>query len=108
MRWTSWKQQGKPQNIEVTFKKAQAVERVSVYWYDDNGGVQRPKSWSIEYLANGEWHEYKPYITDQFGTALDQFNVVHSAEAIVAEALRINMTPKDNNTAVGILELIIE
>lgn len=108
MRWTSWKQQGKPQNIEVTFKKAQAVERVSVYWYDDNGGVQRPKSWSIEYLANGEWHEYKPYITDQFGTALDQFNVVHSAEAIVAEALRINMTPKDNNTAIGILELIIE
>ncbi len=108
MRWTSWKQQGKPQNIEILFKKAQPVERVSVYWYDDNGGVQRPKSWNIDYFAGGEWHEYKPYITDQFGTALDQFNMVHPAEAVVAEALRINMIPKDKDTAIGILELTIE
>jgi hypothetical protein len=108
MRWTSWKQQGKPQNIEILFKKAQPVERVSVYWYDDNGGVQIPKSWNIDYFAGGEWHEYKPYITDQFGTALDQFNMVHPAEAVVAEALRINMIPKDKDTAIGILELTIE
>ncbi len=108
MRWTSWKEQGKPQNIDIQFKKAQTVERVSVYWYDDNGGVQAPKSWNIEYFADGGWHEYKPYITDQFGTALDQFNVVHPLEPVVAEALRINMTPKDKDTAVGILELTIE
>ncbi|MBQ3247165.1 MAG: glycoside hydrolase family 127 protein [Alistipes sp.] len=108
LRWTSWRQQGKDQHIEITFKKAQPVECVSVYWYDDKGGVQLPKEWSIDYLANGEWHEYKPYITDHFGTALDQFNMVHPAEPIVAEALRLNMTPKDKDTAVGILELTIE
>ena len=108
MRWTSWRQQGKDQHIEITFKKAQPIECVSVYWYDDKGGVQLPKEWSIDYLANGEWHEYKPYITDHFGTALDQFNMVHPAEPIVAEALRLNMTPKDKDTAVGILELTIE
>ncbi len=108
MRWTSWKEQGKPQNIEIQFKKAQPVERVSVYWYDDNDGVQAPKSWSIDYFANGEWREYKPYLTDQFGTALDQFNIVHPLEPVVADALRINMIPKDKDTAVGILELTIE
>lgn len=108
MRWTSWRQQGKEQTIEVTFKQAQPVECVSVYWYDDRGGVQLPKEWSIDYFADGEWREYKPYITDHFGTALDQFNAVHPAEPVVAEALRVNMMPKDENTAIGILELTIE
>lgn len=107
-RWTSWRQQGKEQNIEITFKKAQPVECVSVYWYDDNNGVQIPKTWSIDYFADGEWHEFKPYITDHFATALDQFNMVHPDEPITAEALRLNMTPKDKDTAVGILELTIE
>jgi hypothetical protein len=34
--------------------------------------------------------------------------MVHPAEAVVAEALRINMIPKDKDTAIGILELTIE
>ncbi len=108
MRWTSWRQQGNPQNIEIIFKKAQPVECVSVYWYDDNSGVRVPAEWSIDYLANGEWHEFVPYITDHFGTAIDQFNMVHPSESITAEALRLNMTPQNKNVAVGILELIIE
>ncbi len=108
MRWSSWRQQGQSQTIEILFKKAQPVECVSVYWYDDNGGVQLPKEWSIDYFANGEWHEYKPYITDHFGTARDQFNMVHPAEPVTAEALRVNMTPKSKDTAVGILEITIE
>ena len=107
IRWTSWSERGKAQNIEITFKKAQPIESVSIYWYDDNGGVQVPKEWGMEYLADGAWHEFKPYITDQFGTAKDQFNMVHPAEPVTAEALRVNMTPKADAT-VGILELEIE
>ena len=108
LRWTSWKQQGKPQNIEIIFKKAQSIECVSVYWYDDDRGVKVPKEWSMEYLSNGEWHEFKPYITDNFGTSIDQFNMVHPSESVTAEALRINMTPLNKDVAVGILEIEIE
>ena len=107
MRWTSWDKVGEPQTIEVIFKKAQPIERVSVYWYDDQGGVQVPKEWSIDYFAGGEWHVYKPYITDQFGVDVDRYNVVHPAELVVAESLRLNITPK-KSAAVGILELTIE
>lgn len=107
IRWTSWPEVGKPQTIEVSFKKAQPIESVSIYWYDDKGGVQVPQQWGMEYLSGGEWHEFIPYITDNFGTAIDQFNMVHPAEAIEAEALRINMTPK-REAAVGILEMFIE
>ena len=108
LRWTSWKQQGKPQNIEIIFKKAQPIECVSVYWYDDDRGVKVPKEWSMEYLSNGKWHEFKPYITDNFGTTIDQFNMVHPSESVTAEALRINMTPLNKDVAVGILEIEIE
>lgn len=108
LRWTSWRQPGKTQHIDIALKKAQPVECVSVYWYDDGGDVQVPKEWSIDYLANGEWHEFQPYITDQFGTDKDKFNTVHPLEPVVAEALRINITPKSKDLAVGVLEITVE
>lgn len=106
-RWTAWPQVGKKQSVEVKLKKKQPIESVSVYWYDDKGGVQRPVEWNIDYFVDGEWHEFKPYVTDRFGVELDQFNMVHPAEPIEAEALRINMIPKAESS-IGILELLVE
>ena len=56
---------------------------------------------------DGKWQEFKPYITDRFGIELDQFNMVHPASAIEAEALRLHITPK-KESSVGILELTVE
>lgn len=106
-RWTAWPQVGKKQSVEVKLKKKQPVESVSVYWYDDKGGVQRPVEWNIDYFVDGKWHEFKPYVTDRFGVELDQFNMVHPAAPIEAEALRINMIPKAESS-IGILELLVE
>ena len=106
-RWTSWPQLGKKQQVEVILKKAQPIESVSVYWYDDKGGVQPPVEWNMEYRSEGKWHKYVPYITDSFGVALNQFNMVHPASAITADALRLNITPRKDSTA-GILELVVE
>ena len=107
LRWTSYRQEGKVQTIEIRLKKRQPIESISAYWFDDNRAVRRPKSWSAEYLLDGKWHEYKPYLTDQFGTAINQFNMVHPAEPIEAEALRLTITPQEGY-AVGILEVIVE
>lgn len=106
-RWTSWPEKGKKQQVEVVLKKAQPIESVSVYWYDDKGGVQPPVEWNMEYRSEGKWHKYTPYITDSFGVATNQFNMVHPASAITADALRLNITPKNDSTA-GILELTVE
>jgi hypothetical protein len=106
-RWTSWPQLGKKQQVEVILKKAQPIESVSVYWYDDKGGVQPPVEWNMEYRSEGKWYKYVPYITDSFGVALNQFNMVHPASAITADALRLNITPRKDSTA-GILELVVE
>ena len=107
LRWTSYRQQDVPQTIEIRLKKRQPIESVSVYWYDDNSKVRRPDIWSAEYLLNGEWREYRPYITDHFGIALNQFNMVHPAAPIEAEAIRLKVVPQ-RGCAIGILEVLVE
>ncbi|MBR5283316.1 MAG: glycoside hydrolase family 127 protein [Alistipes sp.] len=108
-RWTSWavSQLGKTQTLEVTFRKEQPVESVSIYWFDDHDGVYLPAEWSMEYKDGDEWKEFKPYITDRFGVEADQFNMVHPQGEVVTKALRITMVPQPNK-AVGVLELIVE
>ena len=108
-RWTSWAldQLGKTQTLEVTLRKEQKVESVSIYWFDDKDGVYLPASWSMEYKDGDEWKTFQPYVTDRFGIAPDQFNMVHPHGEVVTKALRITMVPQPNK-AVGILEMIIE
>ena len=106
-RWTSYPQFGKAQWVELELKKEQEVESVSVYWYDDKGGVQLPTEWSLEYRTGGEWKTWQLYNTDNYNLFADQYNMVHPAEPIKADAIRINATPKSDST-VGILEVVIE
>ena len=106
-RWTAWPKLGEKQSVELILKKKQPIESVSVYWYDDKGGVQQPVEWSMEYMVGGEWKPFKPYVTDCFGIELNQFNVVHPDAPIEAEALRLNITPK-KESSVGILEILVE
>ena len=108
-RWTSWatSQLGKTQTLEVTFRKEQPVESVSIYWFDDHDGVYLPAEWSMEYKDGDEWKTFQPYITDRFGVEPDQFNMVHPQGEVVTKALRITMVPQPNK-AVGVLEMVIE
>ncbi|MBQ8543609.1 MAG: glycoside hydrolase family 127 protein [Alistipes sp.] len=106
-RWTSYPQKGQKQWVELELKKEQEIESVSVYWYDDKGGVQLPTEWSLEYRTAGEWKTWVLYNTDNYNLFADQYNMVHPAEPIKADAIRINMTPKAD-AAVGILEVTVE
>ncbi len=106
-RWTSWLERGKAQWVELELKKTQPIESVSVYWYDDKGSVRIPESWNLEYRIGGEWKPWVLYNTDSYNLFADQYNMVHPAEPIKADAIRINMQPKENVT-VGILEVVIE
>jgi len=107
LRWTSWPQRGTAQQVEITLKKPQPVESFSVYWYDDKGGVQVPRAWHMEYRSGGAWHPFRLYNTDFYGVEPDQFNMVHPAEPIEADALRLHITPQKDAT-VGILEAYVE
>ena len=107
LRWTSYRQEGKVQTLEIRLKKRQPIESVSVYWFEDGRAIMRPESWRAEYLLDGKWYEYVPYITDSYGVLVDQFNMVHPDKPIEAEAIRLIVTPQPNK-AVGILEAVVE
>ena len=108
-RWTSWSenQLGKTQTLEVTLRKEQKVESVSIYWFDDQDGVYLPKEWSMEYKDGDEWKTFQPYVTDRFGVEGNQFNMVHPHGEVKTRTLRITMVPQPNK-AVGVLELVVE
>lgn len=105
-RWTSWPRLGESQKVEIWLKKPQPIESVAVYWYNDNGGVKLPASWSLDYYHNGKWIPMQLYTTDSYGRLPDQFNMVHPNSPITSEAIRINAVPV-KDASVGILEVEI-
>lgn len=106
-RWTSWPEKGVPQWLELKLDKAVPIQSISVYWYNDNGGVQLPASWTLEYNDNGRWTEFPLYVTDRYGTEQNQFNMVHPARNITTDGIRFLMNPR-KDAAVGILEAVVE
>lgn len=107
LRWTSWPKKGEKQSIELKLKHPVSLESLSVYWYDDAGDVQVPEAWNVEYLQDGAWHEFPVYVTDEYRMLKDQYNMIHPGRDIMPEALRINITPRQDASA-GILGIQLE
>lgn len=107
LRWTSWPRKGEKQSIELKLKHPVSLESLSVYWYDDAGDVQVPEAWNVEYLQDGAWHEFPVYVTDEYCMLKDQYNMIHPGRDIMPEALRINITPRQDASA-GILGIQLE
>jgi DUF1680 family protein len=104
-RWTSAGHPGEAQWVQLTFNKAQSVERFGVYWVSDrDNGVEVPAEWRLSYLKDGHWRPFDKYITDTFGTEADTYNVVHPASKLVCQGLKIEITPRPGK-CVGILDV---
>ena len=107
-RWTSWPEKGKQQWVEITLKEGMKIKSLGVYFYDDKGGVQVPKSWYMAVRHEGEWQRVDIYNTDQYSVLKDTYNTVHPAEDLKTDKLRIYMTPQHDQTCVGILSANLE
>jgi hypothetical protein len=104
-RWTSRGQEGKPQTMSASFHGPKKIRSIGVYWMDHyQHPVKFPKEWKIETLHGGQWKPFELYTTDRYDTRANQYNVVHPAAPLTCDAIRIHMTPRDQN-AMGILEM---
>ena len=104
-RWTSRGQEGKPQTVTGTFHGPKRIRSIGVFWMDHyQHPVKFPKEWKIETLHGGQWKPFELYTTDRYDTRANQYNVVHPAAPLTCDAIRIHMTPRDQN-AMGILEM---
>jgi uncharacterized protein len=107
-RWTSRGQEGKKQWVEGHFAETKMVQSVGVYWMDDHSStVKFPKEWSLEVKQDDKWVEFELYTTDKYDTRANQYNVVHPAAPLKCDAIRIHITPRDDQ-AVGILECQVQ
>ena len=104
--WTSRGFEGAPQTAEFIFTGPQVLDGFSVYWIDDARTTTAiPASWSLEYLQDGEWHPFHLYMTDHYGTQVDQYNLVHAAGgALTCDGLRVRMQPQPGKS-VGMAEV---
>jgi hypothetical protein len=66
-------------------------------------GVQLPVEWSLQVESEAGWQAFPLYVTDQYETEVDRFNVVHPAAPQPYGALRILLEPRPD-AAVGLLE----
>ncbi len=107
-RWTSRGQPGKDQWVIGRFREAKSIRSVGVYWMNRwQGDVKLPNDWSLEVEQDGTWKPFELYTTDKYDTRTNQFNVVHPAAPTKCDAIRINMTARED-TAVGILEVQVQ
>ncbi|CAD7694838.1 unnamed protein product [Ostreobium quekettii] len=106
-RWTSWPQRGEPQTLTFELSEPTNLRTVQVYWYDDHGGVQTPIRWELQVPGDDGWAPFPLYNTDHYAVAADQYNVVHPAEPLTVERLRLRVWPKPD-AAVGLLEVVVE
>lgn len=90
----------------IYFTGPQVLDGFSVYWIDDARTTTAiPASWSLEYLQDGEWHPFHLYMTDHYGTQVDQYNLVHAAGgALTCDGLRVRMQPQPGKS-VGMAEV---
>jgi hypothetical protein len=54
-RWTCYESPNSSDWLEVDFGKAETISRVELLIYDDGGGVQTPKSVTIEWFDGTRW-----------------------------------------------------
>lgn len=104
LRWTSWPRKGEPQWFEVTLKEVAPITTISLYWYEENGGVEVPAEWHIETKEEGQWVKLPLYLTDSYSSLKDSYNMVRPEKKLVTDTFRIVMTPPPSAT-VGILSI---
>ncbi len=87
--------------MQLDWTEPITTDRTEVYWYDDNGGVQTPGSWVLEYWDGSAWVEVPN--PSGYETEEDQYNVT-THDPVTTTAMRVTVQTAEGVTAVGALQ----
>jgi hypothetical protein len=96
----NWPQQG-TQWVQYTWPSAVSLNRVSVYWFDDNQGIDLPASCQVQIWTGSAWQNVGA--AGSCGVAANQFNTV-TFTTVSTTQVRVNMTGR-GTFSTGILEV---
>jgi hypothetical protein len=98
-RWGTWPNQDR-QWAELTWPTAQTLRSAQVYFFDDNGGVRLPASWTLQYW-NGSAYLDVPS-AGGYPVAADRYQEV-TFGPVSTTRLRVALT--SGAGSVGLLEV---
>ena len=97
--WHDWGQEGKDQWVQYSWEEPVTIDSTEIYFFNDNGGISEPKSYTIQYLDDeGNWVDVPG--ASGFGVVKGAFNKT-TFDKITTTALRVNMVA---NLGLGIIE----
>ncbi|WP_436763600.1 discoidin domain-containing protein [Streptosporangium sp. V21-05] len=99
-RWGTWPETGQ-QWADLTWASARTLNRADVYFFDDEGGVDMPASWKLQYW-NGTAYADVPGASS-YTLAKNQYNTV-TFPALPTTRLRVQLTAA-GTSSVGLLEV---
>ncbi|MCP2246540.1 glycoside hydrolase family 43 protein [Lentzea aerocolonigenes] len=95
----NWPEQG-TQWIEYTWPSARSINRTSVYWFDDDQGIDLPASCRAQYWTGSAYADVPGQ--SSCGTAANTFNSV-TFPTVSTTRLRLSITARAGNST-GVLE----
>ena len=103
-RWGTYPETGE-QWIEYAWSTPVRLDASEIYWFqdtpdDEDGGVKRPSSWTLEYWDGEDWSGVPG--ANGFGTALDRYNRT-SFEPVTTTRIRAVLVPREDAGGVGAL-----
>ena len=96
----NWPQQG-TQWVQYTWPSAVTLNRVSVYWFDDNQGIDLPASCQVQFWTGSAWQNVGA--AGSCGVAANLFNTV-TFNTVTTTQVRLNITAR-GTLSTGILEV---
>lgn len=95
----NWPEQG-TQWIEYTWPSARSINRTSVYWFDDDQGIDLPASCRVQHWTGSAYADVPGQ--SACGTAANTFNSV-TFPTVSTTRLRLSITARAGNST-GVLE----
>ena len=102
-RWTSYGSKSPTDWLEIDFGVAKEVGRVELYIYDDQGGVQPPSSYTVQYSLDGKWRDAERQVktpATPIGSAVNTVTFAH----VTTSKVRIVFTHRGESRS-GLTEI---
>ncbi|GIF97677.1 discoidin domain-containing protein [Catellatospora citrea] len=99
-RWGTWPETG-TQWAEVQWSSAQSVKQAQVYFFDDEGGIDMPSTWKLQYW-NGSAYVDVPGAS-AYTLTKNAYNTVNFT-AVSTTRLRVSLTAT-GTASLGLLEV---
>ncbi|MFD0673020.1 LamG-like jellyroll fold domain-containing protein [Cohnella sp. M.A.Huq-80] len=94
----NWDNPGTTQWVQYTFSANKTISSVDVYWFDDNGGIDLPASYTIQYWNGSAWTNVAS--PSGLGLLANQYNTT-TFTPVTTNQIRLSITAK-STTSTGI------